>query len=232
MVAFEEITLNGELIADHKDVNDEGQTVYVSKLGTTAGNNWGDKVVRENGQAVVIDTVHYENLIPDITYRLEGVLMDQKTGEPVMQPQVDGPEAPVSASMEFTPETSSGDVDLKFTLDATLLDGHTLVVFESLYIRSTLVGEHKDINDEGQTVYVPEIGTMAHNGNGVKEIAAGESTVVVDTVSYRNLVPGLTYTVHGKLMDRVTKLPVAEGSVEFVPETSEEIGRASCRERV
>lgn len=221
LVAFEEITLNGELIADHKDVNDEGQTVYVSKLGTTAGNNWGDKVVRENGQAVVIDTVHYENLIPDITYRLEGVLMDQKTGEPVMQPQVDGPEAPVSASMEFTPETSSGDVDLKFTLDATLLDGHTLVVFESLYIRSTLVGEHKDINDEGQTVYVPEIGTQAHNGNGVKEIAAGESTVVVDTVSYRNLVPGLTYTVHGKLMDRVTKLPVAEGSVEFVPETSE-----------
>ena len=64
---------------------------------------------------------------------------------------------------------------------------------------------HADLTDEGQTLYYPEIKTTAkdiktedHQG------VTGEDTVIVDTVSYSNLIAGKTYTVKGVLMDKDT----------------------------
>ena len=75
--------------------------------------------------------------------------------------------------MTFTTDSSEGDVQVRFELDASSLTGIDVVVFEELYridtvmnrtpeeeekndIPSTqrLVAYHCDINDEGQTISV------------------------------------------------------------------------------
>lgn len=64
-----------------------------------------------------------------------------------------------------------------------------------------------DIEDEGQTVRFPEISTTATGKNGGKRILAGDNTTLIDTVAYRNLIPGKTYTMRGEL-----HLRAADGS--------------------
>lgn len=69
----------------------------------------------------------------------------------------------MTAELKFTPNSESGTVSINLgEFDATSLDGHTLVVFEELTKQSDIdgkatdvtVAEHKDINDEGQSVTV------------------------------------------------------------------------------
>ena len=101
----------------------------------------------------------YEDLIPGKEYTLKATLMDKATGEPL---SVD--DEHVTAELRFTPNSQSGTVDIELgSFDASKLDGHDLVVFEELYKQTTdengdttdvLVAEHKDINDENQTVSV------------------------------------------------------------------------------
>lgn len=58
----------------------------------------------------------------------------------------------------------SGTVVVTYIIDTAMIKNVTLVAFEELHSLSgtgTLVAEHKDINDENQTVHVPEIETTA-----------------------------------------------------------------------
>ena len=60
--------------------------------------------------------------------------------------------------MEFTPTTADGTVEMSFTIDTTSLNGKSLVAFETLKDKETgkVIAEHKDINDQGQTVVVKD----------------------------------------------------------------------------
>ena len=70
----------------------------------------------------------------------------------------------VTAELKFTPNAQSGTIDIELgEFDTSELDGHDLVVFEELHKQhldaegsatDILVAEHKDIEDEGQTVTV------------------------------------------------------------------------------
>ena len=138
----------------------EGQDVYTmtlinkrSRIHTKArGAESGTHEVLAESGARVIDTVSYENLNVGTAYVVEGVLMDQETGQPV---EIDGKQ--ITAKVEFTPEQSDGSVDVPFDLDATSLAGKNIVVFETLYQGELKVAEHQDINDADQTVYMKEI---------------------------------------------------------------------------
>ena len=62
----------------------------------------------------------------------------------------------------FTADSESMEVEIAFTFDASSLGGKALVTFEELYDLSNpdepvKVTEHKDIEDEGQTVTVKEV---------------------------------------------------------------------------
>ena len=162
------------------------------------------------GETTIIDTVYYWNLTPGEEYTLKGTLMNPETKEPVT---VDGKE--VTAETTFIPETEDGQVDVKFTVDGSKLKDFTGVFFEELYLDGKLVDDHKDYDDDEQTIYFPEIGTKAsHNATGM----------ITDIVEYHNLIPGKEYTIKGVLMDKETKLPVLSdgkeitGSVTFTPE--------------
>ena len=66
----------------------------------------------------------------------------------------------------------------------------------------TLMAEHKDKDDVDQQLRViaPQIGTTATDGtDGDKTVIADEKATIVDTVEYRNLVPGVEYALTGTL---------------------------------
>ncbi len=130
-----------------------------STIGTTATDKSdGDHELMAGKDAVITDEVKYEGLIPGKEYTLHATLMDKKTGEPLKVA-----DKGVTAELKFTPNSESGTVSINLgEFDATSLDGHTLVVFEELTKQSDIdgkttdvtVAEHKDINDEGQSVTV------------------------------------------------------------------------------
>lgn len=118
-------------------------------------------------------------------------------------------EKPVISETEFTAKKSSGSVKVTFTFDATSLKGKTTVVFEELYQDEMRLAVHTDINDEDQTIYFPEIKTTAKDADTNSNIScAKEEITLVDTVSFKGLVPNQKYEVTGTLIDKETKKPV------------------------
>ena len=214
---------NSKLIAEHEDPKDEDQSVYIPKIGTTAKDSDGTKEVAPADKSVtVIDTVAYKNLIVGKEYTMNGKLMDKTTGEPLL---VDGKE--VTSTKKFTPTEKDGSVDLEFVFSPKGLDGKDLVVYETLLnCTGKPVAKHEEIEDEGQTVHVPSLGTEAdYFGAQVED--KGQMMTITDVAGYTNLIVGKEYTMNGVLMDKATGKPLlvdgkeVRNSVKFVPkETS------------
>ena len=184
----------------------------------------GDQTAQAGGQVTIVDTVYYENLEFGGTYTLTGTLMVKSTGEPLL----DAEGSPVTATKEFTANNTNGSVDIEFTFDASLLAGEDVVAFESLVKDSIEVAVHADIEDEGQSVTVVEIGTTLVDAADGDHMVENGTVTVVDTVEYKGLVAGETYTAHGTIMDKATGMPLedSEGNpvtstAEFVAESSE-----------
>ena len=169
------------IVASECDKDNEGQTVKLapSTIGTTATDKSdGDHELMAGKDAVITDEVKYEGLIPGKEYTLHATLMDKKTGEPLKVA-----DKGVTAELKFTPNSESGTVSINLgEFDATSLGGHTLVVFEELTKQSDIdgkatdvtVAEHKDINDEGQSVTVtstPAGSTYGKTGVDMTNIA-------------------------------------------------------------
>ncbi len=157
------------------------------------------------GSATVTDVVSYANLTPGLSYELHGALMDRTEGTPLLDEEGDA----ISATCQFTPEEGSGAVELSFEVDAGRLEGRQAVVFERLYLDGTEVASHEDIADDGQTVSFVSISTTAVGViSGLHEEQATTKTGIVDSVTYRGLVPGREYRIEGALMDRATGDPL------------------------
>lgn len=167
LVVYELMFANDVIQASHADITDKGQTVEVvsSSIGTTATDKTdGDHYLLPSTDAVVVDTVDYENLVPGKEYTLKGWLMDKATGKQLV---ID--DKPVTSEIKFTPNNTSGKVDIEFAFDASkLADGAELVAFEELYKDNVLVAEHKDIDDEGQTVTIGEPPVNPDDGDYAK----------------------------------------------------------------
>ena len=211
-------------MAVHADIEAEDQSVYIPKIRTELKNNDTDAHVAGAGRNLqLIDLVTYENLIPGKTYVMRGALMVKETGKAL---QADGKD--VVVEKRFTAETANGQVELDFTVDGSGLAGRTLVAFEECLLNGKVVAEHKDLEDEGQSVHLPKISTRVNvPATGAQIIDAGKEMVIEDHVSYQNLVPGLTYTMQGRLMDAETGKPLLDAAdkeitaaTEFAPETA------------
>ena len=213
IVAFESLEKNGVEIAAHADIEDKAQTVTVKHpfITTSALDGIdGDKNIVTDDETVIVDTVKYSGLIPGKEYTLKGSMQVKKsdedgnlTAEPL---EVDG--EPVKAETTFTPETASGEVEVTFTFDSrTIADKTDIVVFESLERTGVEIASHTDIEDGKQTTTVtrPQIGTTALDGHdGDKNVVTDGKTTVIDTVEYKNVIPGKTYTLKGSLHVKVT----------------------------
>ena len=229
-VVFEKLLVAGNEVTNHEDIEDEGQKIQILKAKTEAEDGTTERNDGVVGtKATIIDTVSYEKLIVGREYTVKGTLhykedcttLDGKThkaGDTI----VDAAGKEIVASTTFTAEQADGTLEMTFELDATLLAGQHVVVFEDVYDNGILVAEHADLNDKDQTVDYPGLKTKA-TINGNKTATKSASTVVTDTVSYKNLVPGQEYTVKGTLMDKNTGSAVetVTSPVTFKPEKAD-----------
>ncbi|MFD2389273.1 VaFE repeat-containing surface-anchored protein [Enterococcus gallinarum] len=193
IVVFESLFRNDEELANHKDINDKGQTVRVTNpnVRTTATHKpTGLKVVNPLTKVTITDAVKYHDLIVGKTYTVNGVLMDKATEKPVL---VDGKE--VTSTLTFVAETTDATVNLDFILDTRTLRGKEVVVFEDLFREGVLLSSHADITDNDQTIKIsnPTITTKATNKNGGKEILALPNQTVLEWVKVDGLAIGQIY---------------------------------------
>lgn len=187
------------------DKKDDAQTpVKVGDIDTNAiDSETEDHITYAGKNVVIIDTVTYKGLVPGREYELQGTLMVKEANKALRV----GGKVVKSEPLTFVPAEASGQEEIAFEFDATGLDGKSLVAFEELYADGILVADHKDINDDEQTVLVPKILT----------IAALRDKEVVDTIEYTNLLPNRKYVARGYLVDPKTgmKLKGSDGSTEF-----------------
>lgn len=203
VVAFEDLSTGGVTIATHADIADQGQTLRVPAIHTTATDQAGmheHQLTDADSRMEVTDTVAYEGLTPGSEYVATGTLhlvnADGTDGGTLKD--ADGND--VTASTTFTPEAADGTVEVPFTFDASQLVGRTVVAFEDVARDGVSVATHADIADEGQSVHFVDIHTTATDkADGDHQIAATQTQTVVDRVEYTNLVPGKEYTITGTL---------------------------------
>ena len=148
-------------VAEHKDIDDEGQTVLITErkisIHTTATDKNGKKEIEAGKDLTIVDTVTLEGLEIGTNYKLSGWQMIKEENAKLL---IDGKE--VTNDYEFTADKENMEVQIEFTFDGSTLGGKQLVTFEELYDMTNpeepkKVTEHKDINDEGQTVTIKEV---------------------------------------------------------------------------
>ncbi|WP_217936162.1 MULTISPECIES: VaFE repeat-containing surface-anchored protein [Bacteria] len=147
-------------VAEHKDIEDDGQTVLITeriiKIHTTATDKDGNKELEAGKDITIIDTVTLEGLEVGTQYKLIGwQMLKEENAELIIN------DKRVENDYSFVADNEKMEVKIEFTFDATSLDGKQLVTFEELYDLSNpdepkKVTEHKDIEDEGQTVTFKE----------------------------------------------------------------------------
>ena len=217
VVVYETLTTAaGQFAAEHRDPDDENQIIFFPKIATSAKDSeTGIGLSEADGDVTVIDTVTYQNLIPGREYTLKGELYDKESGA----------SAGITAEKSFTPAAASGTVDLAFGFDGSALPGKTLVAFETLFLGDSVIAEHKEIDDDVQTVRLPRIATVLTDGGSGTHLVFGEGTVTLtDSVSYTNLRPGMPYSVKGELIDRAAgKSTGITAETAFTPDSPDGI---------
>ena len=194
-------------VAEHKDIEDDGQTVKIEEriitIHTTATDKaTGEKMIVAGKDVTIIDTVTIDGLEKGTKYQLKGWEMVKAENAELI---VNGER--MENDLAFTATDSKMEVQIEFTFNASELAGKELVTFEELYDMTNpdepvKVAEHKDIEDDGQTVTITERIITMHTtatdkATGKKTIEAGKSVTIVDTVTLDGLEKSVKYTLKG-----------------------------------
>ena len=212
------------IVSEHADATDEGQTVTIPEIRTTLTDSDGDKEVSAYKEVKLIDHVSYKGLKPGQMYTFTGTLhlQDYDAEGNIIDGGVatDSSGNPITATKDVTVETRDGVVDIEFTFMAPNLGGKKVVAFEEALVLGKPYAVHTDITDNEQTVYFPEIGTTALDGVTGDHIGLADAEVTLeDVVEYKNLVKGKTYTINGTLMDQGTGEPIQVAGGENITGT-------------
>lgn len=215
IVAYEELFKGDDIIATHKDIDDAEQTVAIPSLRTTLSDKEGNHEVCIDNRNVLIDVVEYHNLLPNVSYEMQGVLMDKDTKEPL----VDENGEELRGATSFVPEQSDGTVNVSFMVPEKAVAGKMVVAYESLNRFDVTLTSHNDPEDAGQTVCFPDIQTELTDTEGHHAIPSSKKIELIDTVTFRGLVPGDPYKVEGVLMDKRTGDPLKDDGGNAVTST-------------
>ena len=144
-----EVSEDGQITADGKSTDIlRIQNKKTQLLGTKArSEKTGTQEAFPEKETVLIDTLEFRNLQIGQEYRIVGTLMNRENGEVL---HVDG--KTVTAETCFVPEEKDGTAEVRFSFDATGLNGKSVVVFEKVYIGETEILSHEDLEDQEQTI--------------------------------------------------------------------------------
>ena len=199
--AFDVVVLRNKVVVDLGTLTDEYEPEIT--IHTTATDKvTGEKSIVAGKNVIIVDTVTLDGLTKGTKYQLKGWQMVKSENTQLL---IDG--QPVESNYTFTAKKSEMEVEVSYTFNASALGGKDLVTFEELYDLSnpdepTKVAEHKDIEDEGQTVTITERIITMHTtatdkATGEKTIEADDKVTIVDTVTLDGLEKGVKYTLKG-----------------------------------
>lgn len=235
-----------KMFSDDFSIYAEKQTLMLGNIENTLKPALDTELVDENGDhfadqkgvITLTDTVTYtgmeEYIGREVTFH--GVIYVKETGKPL---QIDNKTVESVETRKIL--SHSATVQLRFTFDASRVQGMTLVCFEyasepleggggtetpggrdeGSYHDSTNGGKdivsHTDLEEESQTVHLVSIETDAEDQlTGMKIGQARGGAVTVDHVTCRGLTPGQAYLVTGFLVDKSTGRPLRDAKGEEI----------------
>lgn len=165
-------------------------------IETSAKSLEGFKLIEATDSQTIIDKVFYKNLNKGSSYQLNAALY-YTDGKPVKDKEGND----YTATASFVPTEPNGETDaIKFVIDARLLQGKDIVVYEELYKtdfgKEIFVTSHKDPLDSKQTVRIKQgkLETELMNSvTGEKVVPLSENVQLKDILSYEGLSKGTTY---------------------------------------
>ena len=199
--AFDVVVSRNKVVVDLGTLTDDYEpeiTIHTTATDKTTG----EKSIVAGKSVTIVDTVTLDGLKKGTKYQLKGWQMVKSENAQLL---IDG--QPVESDYTFTAKKSEMEVEVSYTFNASSLAGKDLVTFEELYDLSnpdepTKVAEHKDIEDEEQTVTITERIITMHTiatdkATGEKTIEANDKVTIVDTVTLDGLEKGVKYTLKG-----------------------------------
>ena len=184
--AFDVVVSRNKTVVDLGTLTDDYEP-EISIHTTATDKVTGEKSIISGKSVTIVDTVILDGLKKGTKYQLKGWQMVKDENAELI---VNGER--VESDYSFTAKDSKMEVEVSYTFNASALGGKDLVTFEELYDLSNpdepiKVAEHKDIEDDGQTVRIEERiitihTTAADKATGEKMIVAGKEVTIVDTV--------------------------------------------------
>ena len=176
---FEIVVSRNNLVIDLGTLTDEYEKEI--SIHTTATSKDGEKTILAGKEVTIVDTIKLDGLTKGTKYQLKGWQMLKEENAELI---IDGKR--VENDYTFVADDEEMKVEISYTFNASALGGKNLVTFEELYDFSNpdepvKVAEHKDIEDDGQTVLITEriikIHTTATDKDDNKELEAGKDVV-------------------------------------------------------
>lgn len=181
-VVFEKLSHNGDIIAEHADPEDKGQTVKIPDKPVEPDEPEGPEQTKQPEQpdkpgendkpgirTKAKDAVTGKNKVTGNRYSKVTDTVSYSNLQPGTEYTVYGTLydltkdkiTDIKADTTFTPKKPDGDVKVSFSFDSRDLKGHKLVAFEELKYKEKTVARHKDKKDKKQTVSI----VKASHGN-------------------------------------------------------------------
>ena len=221
---FEIVVSRNNLVIDLGTLTDEYEKEI--SIHTTATSKDGEKTIVAGKEVTIVDTVKLDGLEKGTKYMLKGWQMLKEDNAELV---IDGKR--VESDYTFIADDEEMKVEMIYTFNASSLGGKNLVSFEELYDLSNpnepvKVAEHKDIDDDGQTVLITNriinIHTTATDKDGKKEIEAAKEVTIIDKVTLEGLEVGTKYKIVGWQMLKENKAELlidgkkVENEYEFI----------------
>ncbi|EMJ5875116.1 VaFE repeat-containing surface-anchored protein [Clostridioides difficile] len=152
---FEIVISRNKVVVDLGTLTDEYEKEIT--IHTTATSKDGEKTILAGKDVTITDTVKLDGLTKGTKYQLKGwQMLKEENAELIIN------DKRIENDYIFTADSETMEVKIEFTFDASNLGGKQLVTFEELYDLSNpdepiKVAEHKDIEDDEQTVTIKEV---------------------------------------------------------------------------
>lgn len=193
-----------ENIPFNVSVDVDGQTIKVSaenkrqpiEIGTKATFENEAKVLNPFKENKLVDTIKFTNLMVGKSYIWKTKIVEYGNPSNVIK----------EFETPFVADKMNGEFKIQTSVDGSQLRGKKITFIETLVdgeVPTHVWADHSNAKDEGQTVRItnPTIGTKATFENGLKEMNPFKESKLVDTVSYKDVVPNREYKLVTKLVE-------------------------------